>query len=64
VMKGYETAKQILSDHLDLLNRIAEELLEKEVLNGPELDAMIGIERAQVDANPLPDASPEMTRPV
>ncbi|MCX5836959.1 MAG: ATP-dependent zinc metalloprotease FtsH, partial [Deltaproteobacteria bacterium] len=43
VMAGYESAKKILSDHLDLLNRIAMELLEKEVLNGPELDALIGI---------------------
>ncbi|MDO9227959.1 MAG: ATP-dependent zinc metalloprotease FtsH [Syntrophales bacterium] len=58
VMKSYDSAKQILSDHLDLLNRIAEELLEKEVLNGAELDAMIGIERAQVDTTPLPDAPP------
>ncbi|MDP2838436.1 MAG: ATP-dependent zinc metalloprotease FtsH [Syntrophales bacterium] len=57
VMKSYESAKQILSDHLDLLNRIAEELLEKEVLNGAELDAMIGLRKAQDDANPLPDAS-------
>ena len=55
VMTGYESAKQILSDHLDLLNRIAEELLEKEVLNGPELDALIGIRTAQDDANPLPE---------
>jgi cell division protease FtsH len=65
VMKSYENAKQILSDHLDLLNRIAEELLEKEVLNGAELDEMIGyvdtlrqdVPSAQDDANPLPDAS-------
>ncbi|MCX5825011.1 MAG: ATP-dependent metallopeptidase FtsH/Yme1/Tma family protein [Deltaproteobacteria bacterium] len=57
VMKSYENAKQILSDRLDLLNRIAEELLEKEVLNGAELDAIIGIRRAQDDVNPLPDAS-------
>ncbi|PJC75017.1 MAG: cell division protein FtsH, partial [Syntrophobacterales bacterium CG_4_8_14_3_um_filter_58_8] len=58
VMKSYESAKQILSDRLDLLNRIAAELLEKEVLNGPELDEIIGIRRAQVDANPLPAAQP------
>ena len=66
VMTSYESAKQILSDRLDLLNRIAEELLEKEVLNGAELDAIIGygdtlrqdVPVAQDDANPLPDASP------
>jgi cell division protease FtsH len=43
VMTGYEDAKKILSDHMDLLNRIAAELLEKEVINGQELDEMIGI---------------------
>jgi cell division protease FtsH len=42
VMTGYESARTILSDHMDLLNRIAAELLEKEVLNGPELDDLIG----------------------
>jgi cell division protease FtsH len=42
VMSGYESAKTILSDHMDLLNRIAAELLEKEVINGPELDELIG----------------------
>jgi cell division protease FtsH len=54
VMSSYESAKQILSDRLDLLNRIAEELLEKEVLNGAELDEMIGFRKApdaQDDAN-------------
>jgi cell division protease FtsH len=57
VITGYESARKLLSDHLDLLNRIAMELLEKEVLNGAELDEIIGIRRAQDDANPLPDAS-------
>jgi cell division protease FtsH len=43
VMTSYDVAKKILSDHMDLLNRIAAELLEKEVINGLELDALIGI---------------------
>lgn len=45
VTTAYENAKKILSDHMDLLNRIAAELLEKEVLNGAELDEMIGMAR-------------------
>jgi cell division protease FtsH len=57
VMTGYENAKKILSDHLDLLNRIAMELLEKEVLNGPELDALIGIGKPQDAVNPVPEAN-------
>jgi cell division protease FtsH len=57
VMTGYESAKKLLSDHLDLLNRIAMELLEKEVLNGPELDALIGIGKPQDAVNPVPEAN-------
>jgi len=42
VMQNYEKAKKLLSDHIDILHKIAEELLEKEVLNGQEIDAIIG----------------------
>jgi len=38
---NYEKAKQILRDNLDILNRIAQELLDKEVLNAEELDALV-----------------------
>ena len=57
VMAGYESAMKLLSDHLDLLNRIAMELLEKEVLNGSELDALIGIGKPQDAVNPVPEAN-------
>ena len=42
VYENYEKAKQILRDNLDILNRIAHELLEKEVLNAEELDVLVG----------------------
>jgi len=42
VMMNYEKAKKLLSDHIEILHRIAMELLEKEVLNGTEIDALIG----------------------
>ena len=62
VMTSYESAKQILSDRMDILNRIASELLEKEVLNAAELDAIIGITPAQDAGNPSwrhqPETSP------
>lgn len=45
VSEGYERAKQLLTDHLEALNNIAAELIEKEVLNAVELDAIIGIRR-------------------
>jgi cell division protease FtsH len=47
VKRNYETAKKILTDHIEILHKIAEELLEKEVLNGAEIDVLIG--------NVLPD---------
>ena len=53
VMTSYESAKQILSDRMDILNKIATELLEKEVLNAAELDALIGITPAQAAVNPI-----------
>ena len=44
VKDGYEKAKNLLSDHMDILHKIAAELLEKEVLNMVELDAIIGLQ--------------------
>ena len=49
VSDSYEKAKQLLSDHIDILNRIALELLEKEVLNTTELDEIIQMNRKDVD---------------
>jgi cell division protease FtsH len=43
VSDGYARAKQLLTDHMDALHKIAEELIEKEVLNAVELEAIIGI---------------------
>ncbi|OGP85285.1 MAG: cell division protein FtsH [Deltaproteobacteria bacterium RBG_16_58_17] len=55
VMKCYENAKKILSDRIHILNRIASELLEKEVLNGLELDEIIGTGNLQDVLNPVPE---------
>lgn len=41
VSESYEKAKKLLSEHIDILNKIAAELLEKEVLNTSELDEII-----------------------
>jgi cell division protease FtsH len=57
VMNSYETAKKILSDRMDILNRIAAELLEKEVLNASELDALIGLEETQQSIDFVKEAS-------
>jgi cell division protease FtsH len=51
VSDSYEKAKQLLSDHIDILKRIALELLEKEVLNTTELDEIIQMNRKDVDGS-------------
>ena len=43
VMGGYERAKKLLSDNSDIMHHLASELLDKEVLNMPEIDAIIGV---------------------
>jgi cell division protease FtsH len=42
VKTNYEKAKKLITDHIEILHKIAGELLEKEVLNGTEIDALIG----------------------
>jgi cell division protease FtsH len=53
VMTSYECAKKILLDRMEILNRVASELLEKEVLNAVELDEIIGIEPKKTTADPV-----------
>ncbi len=48
VSESYEKAKKLLSDHIDILNRIASGLLEKEVLNTVELDEIIQMQKEDV----------------
>jgi cell division protease FtsH len=45
VSEGYEQAKKLLSDRIELLHKMASMLLAKEVLNGNEVDEIIGIEK-------------------
>ncbi len=42
VKRNYDRAVTLLKDHIDILHRMSAELLEKEVLNGTEIDAIIG----------------------
>ena len=41
VMLAYERAKSVLTEHLDVLHKLAEQLLEKETILGAELDELI-----------------------
>jgi cell division protease FtsH len=56
IKKAYERAKSVLSENLDILNRLAEMLLEKETVMGKELDELIHSLRPGID---LPSRSAE-----
>ncbi len=47
VMDNYEKARTLLSDHMDVLNRLAEELLVKETLNAEEVDVIANGEKIE-----------------
>ena len=55
VMGSYNRAKELLSTNLDLLKRLAEELLEKEGLDGPEIDRIISGGAPPEPTPPKPD---------
>ena len=58
ITENYEKAKGLLSDNLDILHRLANELLEKEVLSADELDIILGIQ-SQVSPETEPDKIPQ-----
>jgi cell division protease FtsH len=52
---AYQKARQLLSEHAPLLQAVAERLLEKEVLDGPEVEAMV---KAFKEGRPMPASAP------
>jgi cell division protease FtsH len=62
VFHGYETAKRILEEHAEALKRIAEALLDREVLDAEEVAALVKGESLPTRREPsLPPASAEPT---
>ena len=59
----YNRARQVLNEHKDLLDRIAQALLERDSLDGEELDALIAGRPlpADVVAQPAPPATQDVT---
>ncbi|MFN8641118.1 MAG: ATP-dependent zinc metalloprotease FtsH [Candidatus Binatia bacterium] len=57
VGEGYERAKSVLTEHIDLLHVVAEQLLEKESLDGAQIDEIIRIQRSTPPPAPLTVAS-------
>ncbi|MGH7787984.1 MAG: ATP-dependent metallopeptidase FtsH/Yme1/Tma family protein, partial [Candidatus Binatia bacterium] len=45
--EAYQRAKSVLSDNMDLLHALAEVLLEKESLDGPQIDEVMRVHREQ-----------------
>ena len=48
-MESYERAKSVLTEHIDVLHKLAEQLLEKETILGAELDELIRQVRPGID---------------
>ena len=48
VVENYDRAKKMLTDHMATLRALAEALLEKEVLDSPEIDLIIKNNAPQV----------------
>ncbi|RLB29031.1 MAG: cell division protein FtsH, partial [Deltaproteobacteria bacterium] len=42
VSKNYQKTYKLISDNLDTLNKLAKALLEKETLNGNEIEEIVG----------------------
>ncbi|HUN59931.1 MAG TPA: ATP-dependent zinc metalloprotease FtsH [Candidatus Binataceae bacterium] len=55
---AYHKARSLLSEHLTLLHAVAERLLEKEVLEGSEVAAMV---KAFKEGRPMPEPTPLST---
>ncbi len=55
VDQAYTTARKLLSDHVTLLHALADRLLEKEVVDGSEVTAMV---QAYREGRPLPASEP------
>jgi len=53
VAERYGQAKELLTSHIDVLHKIAEALLEKEVLDGPEIDEIVRMNRPASAPAPL-----------
>jgi cell division protease FtsH len=62
VTTGFDRAVQILKDNMDLLHRLSAELLEREILDGEEIDRIIRGENLppmQKEIKPTEDAVPD-----
>jgi len=53
IQESYQLAKDLLAANVDVLHKITEALLDKESLDGPEIDEIIRIQRPGNGEAPL-----------
>jgi cell division protease FtsH len=66
VMENYKRAKELVGSHVDVLHKLADELLEKEGLDGPEIDRIVfgGAPPEPTPSKPSPKKEkPETVKP-
>ncbi len=63
VIENYNRAKRLLEGRIDTLHRLASVLLEKEVLDGPEIDRLIFADGSTPPSADGPDSKPEALKP-
>jgi cell division protease FtsH len=59
VMSAYERAKAVLTEHIDVLHKLAEQLLEKETILGAEMDEIIRQVRPGIELPEKPGDKPK-----
>ena len=64
VSTGYDRARKIIEDHMDGMHRIAQALLEREVLDGAEVKALIAGEPLAAFNPPTPKPPTDGAQPV
>jgi len=64
VSTGYDRARKIIEDHMDGMHRIAQALLEREVLDGAEVKALIAGEPLAAFNPPTPKPPTDGSQPV
>ncbi|HUV31769.1 MAG TPA: ATP-dependent zinc metalloprotease FtsH [Acidobacteriota bacterium] len=60
IVTAEDTARRILTEHLDKLHKLASALLEKEIIDGREVDEIIG--KASGESEPTPESVPTPTK--
>jgi len=60
VHTAYETAHELLKQNVDKLHILAEQLLEQEVLDGAQIDEMLGFEPTEIPPDPPEDIPSEI----